>query len=430
MYLHIRPDDLDDDVAWLRLLESPTDTESLQSAWLKQFEARPNLFFHEIYHYWQGLQLPFLYKYAVLSHRVVIQAYAEMAKQNRPLREWDCMLPELYRLSLPVRVFFPEDLDGTESTCFMMADPAAEVPANSSTWWDFTPQDLLETAASVSEFQVTQTAEKRIDPRAFHRWCKRRPAYSDAFEIASAALGESLALATIVPIVNGAFHTSDPCRGFIELLGILRISVNAGLVDLFLSYPEPRQWVPVVNGMLDQMKFESNVEDSKLLGSSYHRISLTNWLFATLNNEPLEHPFLTKKAIEWQRRVETKPAYSVLLAQPAWAEEDSFWSALYDLQPPLSFVKFHGEEAYQRVISTGDTDWPQHHLKRLLTIYSVVHRASEAGIDPRNRLCHHLDCPQYGPNYCNTYPAVPRDFTNCQFPILHEKLSSHWVKEG
>ena len=422
MYIHVRLYDLDAEVAVI--LDQSQDKETLRRAWVQQFASHSNTFFHEIYHYWQGLQLPFLYRYAFLSYRVIIQAYAGMARQGQELHDWDCMIPELYRISLPVRIW---SLGGT---CFVIGTNRTTPPDSATHQWEVSPQDLLETAASISEFQVTQKDHAaRTDPRVFRRWCKRFPAYSDGFEIARVMLGEELALVCTVPLINGAFQTSDPCRAFIELLGITKAGLETGQLDRFLSYPEPRQWPNVVQIMLEQLQYESDTKDALILGSPYHRVSLDNWLYGKLNGKDAVHPFLTAKARDWDERAKEQPGYRYLLAQPAWVDESAFSGALTSLLPPLSFVKLYREDAAPIVITTGDTDLPQWSLERLLTIYSVVHQASEVGVDPANRLCHHSTCPEYLPNYCNSFPAIPRDFRSCRFPTLQAELSEHWAKD-
>jgi hypothetical protein len=274
-----------------------------------------------------------------------------------------------------------------------------------------------------------QPTDKRGDPLAFRRWCKRHPVYLDAFNIAARVLGEELALVTVIPLINGGFNTSDPCRAFIRLLGSMQASLDAGQLEKFLSYPEPLQWPGLIDLMLNETSFETDDEDVELLGSPFHRIDLSNWLHAKVNGEAKEHPFLTKKAVDWERRTESQPVYRWLLDQPAWVGDDVFSAAMRDFNPPLSFVIFHGPKGYQRVITTGDTDISQEMLVMHLTAYSVVHRASGVGVDPTNRLCHHSDCPEYMYNYCNAFPVIPQQFQDCRFLEFHAILSGAYRKQ-
>ncbi len=211
-YLYVRPGESDLDVA--DLLQDRRDTQSLGSALQRQLSSTPLLFFHETYHYWQGLRLPFLYRFAVLSHRLIWQAYGALAKQGQPLGARTILLPELHRLALHERISWFDH--GPVSYLVYRPDPTASAGATAS--WEVSPQDLLETAASVSEFQVTNDQETRQDPIAFQRWCKRHPAYLDAYLIVSTVLGPRTALMAVVPIVNAAFATTDPVRALASLI--------------------------------------------------------------------------------------------------------------------------------------------------------------------------------------------------------------------
>lgn len=402
------------------LLANREDKEALQNAWNRQSAKTPLLFFHETYHYWQGLRLPFLYRFAILSYRLMMQAYREMAALSQPLRDWDCLLPDLYRLAIPARIYWYDD--GSLGS-FALGDTEGPPATDATAWWEVTPQGLLETAASVSEFQVTTDKATPLDVITFRRWCKRHPAYLDAYDIASKVLGEELALMAVVPLINGAFETSDPLRGFVEVLSKMNGALRGGQLDSFVGQSEPRRWAEYVDLALSEVHFESNEDDTALFGGPFHRVTLSTWIGATdSNGQQLVHPFLTQKAMDWQRRADVRPAYRWLLSQPAWVEESVLLEALHELDPPLSFLKFR-LPSRDVVVSVGDTSLPSMVLKQLLTIYSVVLRASEAGYDPGNRLCHHVQCPLYTANYCSTYPAIPLDFRDCQFPEIHEEIS-------
>src|SRR5262245_10015548 len=57
--------------------------------------------FHEGYHFWQGLRLPFLFRYATLTFRDTFLAFKQLSKLDRDFRNWDCVLPAFARLTLP-----------------------------------------------------------------------------------------------------------------------------------------------------------------------------------------------------------------------------------------------------------------------------------------------------------------------------------------
>src|SRR5262249_44025680 len=103
---------------------------------------------------------------------------------------------------------------------FGLAD--LEFPSDVIDQLELTALDLLECATSLAEFQLSTEAQKRSDPLALRRWAKRNPAYLQPFDFAARFLGsESLALRTLLPLINASFHTTQPNRAFGEFLGRL-----------------------------------------------------------------------------------------------------------------------------------------------------------------------------------------------------------------
>jgi hypothetical protein len=59
----------------------------------------------------------------------------------------------------------------------------------------------------------------------------------------------------------------------------------------------------------------------------------------------------------------------------------------------------------------------------VLAMYSTMRRASGAHFDADQRTCHWAGCPHYGPNFCNSYPGVPRSsFRSCTYPKIMSNL--------
>ena len=46
--------------------------------------------FHEHYHFWQGLRLPFLHRYAFSSQHVIWSAFKTLAQHEANWRTWAC----------------------------------------------------------------------------------------------------------------------------------------------------------------------------------------------------------------------------------------------------------------------------------------------------------------------------------------------------
>ncbi len=410
-FIHVLRENVPSEV--IDLLARSPDRESMFKAWREQFFATPQVMFHETYHFWQGLRLPFLYRYAVLSFRVMYQAFRQLAV-NPNLHSWDCILPELYRLNIPNRIW------GLPGKGLCVGGPDAERPDLTESPLELTPLDLLEGAASVAEFQVFNLPDSRIDPILFSRWTKRNRAYTKAFKYVARALeDEQLALRIFLPLVNAAFHTTEPVQAFAMLLGTVWGTVRSSPeMKAFIAQPEPCRWTEVFSLFLDEVEFEAPPDsDGKILGSPFHRLTLRQWAFGSwgqIDNRDVAHPFLTYPARTWIEREDDNPIYSWLIEAPGWAEIDTFWECMRDFAPPLTFVRFHLDGKQDRVISLGEREY-QFPLMDLVTIYSTVRRASGAHFDSDSRLCHHVHCPEYEPNFCNCYPVIPEDFANCTF---------------
>jgi hypothetical protein len=255
------------------------------------------------------------------------------------------------------------------------------------------------------------------DVTAFDRWSKRHPTYRAAYELAVNGLRPDLALVATIPLVNGAFRTSEPVRAFAEQIARLRTlqrrhpEVLAG----FLAAPEPRNWPRMVEFLLEQISFESNEQDAKLLGSPFHRISLDNWLYAKQDGVQVKHPYLSRNATIWESWHREDPTIDLLLDAPGYAGSDAMNAALMSVAPQLTLTRFHkgrDQVTEDRVVIAGEPNIP-HTL--WLTMYSVVRRASGSHFDADHRLCAHRSCPEWEPNFCNSYPAVPPDWRACNF---------------
>jgi hypothetical protein len=412
-YMHANERDLEPEFASRLIQIDMSDKDAVWSAWTDYIIANPNVSFHETYHYWQGLRLPFLYRYAVLSSRITYLAFAELSRQYDDLHEWDCILPELGRLQIPNRLWITDTglvWGGPVSECSNLGNPS-----------ELSPLDLLEGATSLAEYQVlAATAVDRTDVRKFLRWSKRNPAYLDAFHFVARFLdNESSALRLFIPLVNAAFHTTEPVRAFAELLGFVRSFLSSDEGGRFLAQREPVRWRKVFASGLDQISFEAAPNtDANLLGSAYHRLTLEQWVearYGTIADADYAHPFLTEPARAWLRLEIRNPIFSWILDAPGWAGSDSFWQCFVDFMPSLTFVRFHGEGTRNRQFIVADHKKLFPLWQEWLVIHSTVRRASGAHFEAKARLCHHQDCPEYVDNYCNSFPKVPTRWQDCTF---------------
>ena len=74
--------------------------------------------FHEHYHFWQGLRLPFVFRYAFLSTRLMFLAFQKLVRVTPEYHDWDCVLPQLELLNMKTMAGFK----GSNLYCNMQDD--------------------------------------------------------------------------------------------------------------------------------------------------------------------------------------------------------------------------------------------------------------------------------------------------------------------
>ncbi len=390
--------------AVLREIDGAPDQERYFAAWRGQYEATPHLIFHESYHFWQGVRLPYLYWYGLLSYRAVIQTFAALA-QVEDVHDWDTFVPALYRLRLPSRLF---RIGGQQ----LAMSTAAATPTEFLEEMLIAPLDLLEAAATIAEFQVTHGHAAATDVLAFSRWRKRTPSYTRVFSFVSRVLGrEDVALRSLLPLINASFSTTDPVRAFFRLLAVLL--GNVSVMDDFLAQPEPCRWSELFDVWLEKHAGLEAEPDSTtdLLNPPFCRLTLEKWV-----NADFEHPVLTNVARAWADAGSDDRTLGWMLDQPAWVSNETFHRAQDEFDPPVTVVRFDVPHERNRVFAMQRPDRIGIDIRDLLTIWSVMRRAARVHFDPDHRLCHHVACPEYGPNFCNSYPIIPERFESCGFP--------------
>ena len=406
----------------VQLLSDAPERERYFEAWRAQFARSPHLVFHEGYHFWQGVRLPFLTWYATAAFGAVLRLFRKL-NETADFHEWDVLAPDFYRLSLTKRCW-----DRANGGLAMGPDPGNAVASAI-----LSPLELLEGAASLAEYQVMRSQAECVDPVVFNRWRKRTPSYLTAFRFTASVLGgDELALRCFVPLVCASFESTDPVRCFLVLLQTLRRTLPTDFVREFVAQPEPCRWINLFRGMLDEtVEFESNA-DARLpvLKTPFVRLRPEEALASTTaSGEQVQHPVLAPVARRWLEAEQRDPLYEWFLAQPGWADPDRFWEAMSEFEPPITVLRFRLPDGRNRVfgLEAPDLDIDS---RDLLTIWSVVRRAARAHYDPEHRLCHHVNCPEYAPNYCSTYPVIPDAWTDCGFPKrlarLREGLDDHF----
>lgn len=419
-------------VAKERILESEikdlaesSDPEKALRVWRSRFEASRTTLFHEGYHYWQGLRLPFLHWYAIFALRTSMLLLREFAKTGLPFEEWNCLVPAFFYLGQPLACFY---LGGAK---FEFRSPDAKPPNEYLFSTLLSPIDLLEGATSIAEWQSQIPTTSATDVKQFIRWTKRNPAYTDAFKFVSAVLkSEQLALRCFNPLVEKAFATNNPLRAFVELLGLFEHRLNRPDMQIFIAQPEPCRWLDVFEMLLGSIPFQGPPDSMTDIAADqrYCRVLLPTWVNASWPDKSPLHPFLSANAQQWLKYEEQDKEFSLVLSQLPWARGLAMGCMEKEFYPPLTIMRFQLTDTENRVIHVGyaDKNLPvpggRGPLIDLLTMFSIARRASGAHFDADLRLCHHAACPHYPPNYCNLYPVIPKTWQQCKFPALAASL--------
>ncbi len=408
-------------------LEHAADPERALRLWRAQFSANPFVWFHEHYHYWQGLRLPFLLWYASFSLRAVFTVFDEGLKTGLPFENWTGTAPELSYLSDKMRCNYEGDDAFSIGSENAPASPETVLTALLS------PLDLIEGMTSIADWQAQAIKTDLENVRSFQRWAKRNPAYLGAFRFVGGVLqDEALALRIFCALVEAAFHTSHPLKGMLLLLRIFQQFRLTPLGRTIIAQQEPCRWPELFLSFLDMIRYEAPSDSMRgiLVDHPFCRLDRANWVGASWDGSDFLHPFLSPNARKWLTQEKTEPAYSWLLAQPGWVPKEIFWDAFDTYYPPVTILHFALNNGKNRIIIGGHPETTASDFLKsgnfltLLTAFSVVRRATGTHYTPDIRLCHHTDCPHYPANYCNLYPVIPESWQKCGFPSRVEQIST------
>jgi hypothetical protein len=415
-YVHVTGESVTQET--LDSLERADNPNEAFAAWRSQLKDQFQVVFHETYHYWQGLRLPYLYWHAVSTTPLIFQAFRELNHSFARLHDWACSVPALHVLTVPRWCGWR----GNDKFVVAPVDAADSTAVASVV---LSPLDLLESAASLSEFQaVARSREALADPVAFRRWYNRNRSYTTAYRFAVHVLGnDAITLRCLLSLICASFETNDPVRAFVSLLASLKLNLRREALRAFIDQAEPCRWSDLFQMLLETMEFEA-MPDSEFgwaPNQPFFRLTLAQWVNASWSgSDGFGHPFLTLRAREWLKREADNPGYSRVVPQLGWADLEASTKCWEDFQPPVTVARFDLGEGRNRVLIIGrltdGMDLQGIPLADYMALHSVVRRATGINFDPDHRLCHHKNCPEFGPNYCNSYPNIPKNYQDCGFP--------------
>ena len=410
--------------------QSGADARPLLSALLGGGHVRT--FAHEHYHYWQGLRLPFLHRYAVLTFREIMLTARYLARNASPWTEWaneGVVAPAFHRLDIPHHVAIVSDSE--------LVYGVKDVP-NAESKIQFTAIDMLECAASLFEYQIScQDPGAITDLTNFERWRKRRAAYLDLFDFATPLLIPShIALAFMIPLINAAFHTTRPEQAFIQLLAkfpsALADQFAAGSIDQ--SEGDPRNCRFVVDDLLKTLNYHLpygkqpdvvNIHDNQ-----FYYLS-DDWLSAGFGNESesMSHPILGPISKRWSNRAQRDPGVADWLDYPGYIRSENVYSFVWDAEPTVRVLRLKLDGQY-KVLVFGSAEFRsafskppsasdaslRDFLLDVFAVYGAVRQALGLETEDTLRRCFHQSCPFYQAACCNGFPLIPNKHQDCSFP--------------
>lgn len=281
--LHVR-----DDAAFRALppeVREETDAARRFAEWRRTSTGR-GVIFHETYHFWQGLRLPFMQWYSTFTLKVLAINFNEIRRRGPPdPKKWRGIgsIPGLRQLNEPS--YFIAVRAGDEIEGFTELEPPTNGEDESGDVIKLSALDLLEAATSMAQWRVTATksfAEMR-DYRAYSRWCKRNPAYTNAFEVAINLLGDrELAFRCFISVICASFETSNPVKTFILLLVILKNEKGPWFAK-FKEQQEPCKWPEAFDFLLEQIPFTAPPDSAFFeafasgVDEAYCRLTSNHW---------------------------------------------------------------------------------------------------------------------------------------------------------
>ena len=423
--MHVSPDSLSPELSKKLKEAGETDAVELARAYDESSSRNPQKLFHEAYHFWQLIRLPFLYRYATLGFTGYFEAFRALARQSPDYETWDYVDAGLVRLELEGCLWGSPG----ESTFAFSKSETARPSGHIAPSLVTTPLALMENAASLAEFETFSPGEDRLNAVTFQRWLRRNPAYTEVFRYVSKALNdETLALYVFTPMVNAAFHTSDPVRAFATLLARVReILTDPDNRDAALASPHILDWSALMKDLVERLPFDCEEDaDANILTPKFFKISLNTWLNGSYGEGPigsLEHPMIPAAARLWEE-ASRFPEMTLAIDHPSYLSPAQRAIVTQKFFPPITVTTFHFLDGTTRPVMWGNIDMISSFFGRsgigianLFAIYSSTRRAGGAHFDSDHRTCHWAACPHFGPNYCNSYPGIPKDdFTRCTFP--------------
>lgn len=439
-FLHVNSDKYDDDFRALVDSYLPHDINRAEKIMDAIVVKQKKTMEHERYHFWQGLRLPFLNFYATVSFREFLLGIKSLSQLNKDWVQWENHVSLPDKCSRIDRIIH---VSGNRTGELLLSNDGRSKEYEFSIELSIT--EMLENAATIYDYQVSCEKHADIsDPEKFDRWVKRNPAYLKIYYFLSSVFNsKSIALRTIIPLINSCFHTSFPEKAFVEMVARVwaNFTQDGSKNKSFLDQKEPCRWSEVFKSWLAELNYDSPY------GSTPDSIDLSSGLFFHMGSEYLgnaigggiQHIYLGAKSTEWLKRSKTIPGLDYYIDMPGYYLNTDAHKFAILAEPPIHIVRIFSKNGSNKVFMVGDglvessfIDKTFGSMKKndfnavildILTAYGAFRRSTGYNYTQVSRICYHNDCSHYEGNYCNSYPLVPLDPKDCGF---HARLTS-WI---
>jgi len=416
-YLHIHADELDKSFVERIAKASSQELYDIWFEYRRSENKVAQLSFHETYHYYQGLTLPYLFWYSFGCMRGIFQIFRDLKGSDTNFHNWDAKVIGFNNLSVVYSV-------AGQTNNYQIQKSADPVDGAIK----LTAIDLIEAATTLAQFQILVNHKDKSEPIAFKRWTKRNPAYLSVYDfVVSVFEDEKLVLRFLIPMVNAAFKTTQPVRAFIDLINKLLyfIKIESASFKQIIAQPEVRNWNELFEYIISTyFSFEAEPDSTaNTADPPYCRLNIENWVdssYGNIGKSSISHPFINYHALEWIKRSKSNLSYSSFMSYPGYMHGDFLEELSKDFLPAITFLRFHIDGTNDKVLSFGSLGITHKYnfpieIPDLMAMFSTVKRATKVQYIENHRLCHHSSCPEFRHNYCNSYPIIPANYENCGF---------------
>jgi hypothetical protein len=401
----------------------------------RRFFVNDQTWLHESIHIAQSLIYPFLYLNSITILNYVIGTFSDKSLLNLKLSGAAEMGAPALNL-LDVEQYFwtiPGPKSGDPNFDIALS-PYPEMPRpDAQLELRLNAIDLAENAASLMQYKIFAGIDYPSWSQ-FDRWSKRNPSYTGIINFVGRFLGDrELALRIFLPLVQVAFETNQPVRGFVTLLSAFCYNRRRGQYEDFIAAKEPVPWMGLFDRYLEG-KLDPFPDVIDPLSQKFFRIPRNTGELLVGGEQ--RHPIMGKFAERWTKLLNQEPEYRYAFTAPNGYR--GYLEKILDVfTAPISLLKLT-VDGKTTVAVTGDINslglasfihsdrQIRDMLADILAVYGYVRRILGALMDTDFRFCHHNDCPLYEQNLCNMWIFVPAVYESCTFQSRIERIRARW----